>query len=340
MPRRTMHQIGRQLTQNLRTNWGVEGPFQWGTIASVSIGSGSTLSTVGVYLDNSSTGTGAVITAGLPFVSSYVPVVGDTVLITRMAGPARTQRVVVGPVSRVNGVVPSLANSSTGKWIGNWSTVGPPTFTGGILPAYIASTGDWGLDGNQNMWSYDGAAWQPVGWHLLQRLSGTTFPYDFLNIPTTAGYHNLQIKGRFRDNGTQNGFGNLQIRFNNDSTSQYDVTRYLAQGASMTVDQPISPASPGVLGQVGIVASNGLTNANIFVDDIIDIPGFDGGGEKDARGTGFGSTGTHLTDSDYQYNYITHYRQTTAISRITLSSDSTSVTAWNTNSWAELWAHR
>lgn len=100
--RTKMYAAGRALTQNLRPNWGVEGPFQWGTVAAVTSGGGTAPSTVSVYLDNSSSGAGAAITTGLPYINGYQPAVGDVVLIGRMAGAARTQRVVLGPLETAN----------------------------------------------------------------------------------------------------------------------------------------------------------------------------------------------------------------------------------------------
>jgi hypothetical protein len=105
--RARMHSIARQLKQNLRTDWGVEGPFQWGTVASVTPGNATTLGVCGVYLDNSSTGTGAVITSGIPYLTAYAPKVGDVVLIARMAGAARTQRVILSVLSTVPGGIGS-----------------------------------------------------------------------------------------------------------------------------------------------------------------------------------------------------------------------------------------
>jgi hypothetical protein len=83
----------RSLRQNLRVDPGMEGPYQWGTIASITTGTPSTL---GVYLDSASGSPLATISLGIPYLSTYVPTVGDVVLIARMGGSARTQRVVLG----------------------------------------------------------------------------------------------------------------------------------------------------------------------------------------------------------------------------------------------------
>jgi len=94
--RTKMMSAARSLRQNLRVDVGVEGPYQWGTIASVSSGSPST---VGVYLDTASGQAGSpVAITGIPYLNGYYPTVGDVVLVARMSGAARTQRVVLGPL--------------------------------------------------------------------------------------------------------------------------------------------------------------------------------------------------------------------------------------------------
>lgn len=89
----------RAIKQNLQIDPGVAGPLQWGTIASVS--TGTNFDTAGVYLDSASGQTGAVITTGIPWINGYKPTVGDVVLILRMGGSARTQRVILGPLEKL-----------------------------------------------------------------------------------------------------------------------------------------------------------------------------------------------------------------------------------------------
>lgn len=95
--RAKLYASARALKQNLRTDMGVSGPWQWGTIASVT--SGSPFATVGVYLDTASGQTGATVTTNIPFLIGYKPTVGDVVLIGRMSGSARTQRIVLGTLA-------------------------------------------------------------------------------------------------------------------------------------------------------------------------------------------------------------------------------------------------
>jgi hypothetical protein len=91
--RTKMMSAARSLRQNLKVDAGIEGPYQWGTVASITVGTPSTL---GVYLDSASGSPLAAISAGIPYLSTYSPTVGDVVLIARMGGSARTQRVVLG----------------------------------------------------------------------------------------------------------------------------------------------------------------------------------------------------------------------------------------------------
>ena len=94
---------------------GVSGPWQWGTVHAVNIAAG----TVDVYLDNNSLGANPLVTAGIPYLASYQPVVGDAVFIGRQQGASRTSRVVLGnlgpniplyPDTNANGI---FANGAT-----------------------------------------------------------------------------------------------------------------------------------------------------------------------------------------------------------------------------------
>jgi hypothetical protein len=162
MPGNKVLEISRSLSQNLKVDPGIHGPWQWGTIKAIH--SGVSFSTLDVYLDNSSTGAGgaASVATGLPFINGYNPTVGDVVLIARMGGNARTQRVVLGPLeveshgltkggnylgdSYQNEGITGLNNAVTGRWIGNWSSFGPPQGT------FVSQVGDWGYDGNFAQW--------------------------------------------------------------------------------------------------------------------------------------------------------------------------------------------
>ncbi len=88
--------IARELKENVSTDWRTQGPYQWGTVAAIR----PTLpfSTLDVYLDSSSTSPGATLALKIPYLNGYNPTVGDVVLIGRMAGAARTQRIILGPL--------------------------------------------------------------------------------------------------------------------------------------------------------------------------------------------------------------------------------------------------
>ena len=81
--------LARQLRRATASSPSVDGPWQWGTVAAVGGG------TVDVYLDNNT----GPITAGLRYLTSYSPDVGDAVLIARMGGASQTARVVLGTIS-------------------------------------------------------------------------------------------------------------------------------------------------------------------------------------------------------------------------------------------------
>lgn len=248
--RAKMHAAGRSITQNLRTDWGVEGPYQWGTIAAITPGVGGAPSTVSVYLDNSSTGTGAVITTGLTYVNGYIPTVGDVVLIGRMAGAARTQRIILGPLEtsgrgmtqagafsgtsfKASGIA-GLNNATPGGWIGSWSNTGPPTFTG-----YTPAPGDWGYDGNFIQWVYNGTVWTsgPLGY--VARITGASISgVSNVTVDLTGGVLNwTALPGRRYK---------MQGRAHCASGSQNDIfSLILSDGNNNELDRDSLVEDPG-----------------------------------------------------------------------------------------------
>lgn len=169
MPPRAIH-TARALGRNLRTNWGVEGPWQWGTVQAVSLGVGSALTTVSVYLDNASGGAGATITSGIPVLDSYIPTVGDVVLIGRMAGAARTQRVVIS----------SLATGTARPPVVGTVAFGPPlsgTFQKGDLVEDLTTYGMWvcTVAGSPGTWApIGGSVTSPKAPSVTVNTTGTT----------------------------------------------------------------------------------------------------------------------------------------------------------------------
>ena len=169
--------IARQLQRALipPNGVGVSGPWQWGTVASIS----ATTSTVGVYLD-SNAGTAV---AGIPYVDSYVPTVGDAVVVGRGMGPSKTSRIVLGRanpyhnVSYVNGAAPTTGTYRAG-------TVLPDLTYPGIswLCTSGGSPGTWVAIGSgaYAFAAYDGAG-QSIpnnGWSMVAFDS----PYDPHNL--------------------------------------------------------------------------------------------------------------------------------------------------------------
>lgn len=68
--------------------------FQWGVIESINAGPPPT---VNLYLDGSQTlNDTAYLTPNVAYLSTYVPVVGDTVLVHRGVGRSSSDRVVIG----------------------------------------------------------------------------------------------------------------------------------------------------------------------------------------------------------------------------------------------------
>src|SRR5258708_3427575 len=142
---RRIASVARELKDNVSTDWRTQGPYQWAYVAAIH----STLpfSTLDVYLDSSPGSPGATLASKIPYLNGYTPTVGDIVLVGRMAGAARTQRIIIGPLETTShglsqageysgtdfnslGIV-GLANAAPGRWIGSGSTPGPPvgTFT-------------------------------------------------------------------------------------------------------------------------------------------------------------------------------------------------------------------
>jgi len=96
---RRLASVARELKENVSTDWRTQGPYQWGTVGVIH--SGSPFGTLDIYLDSNSSSPGATLALGIPFLNGYNPTVGDIVLVARMAGAARTQRVVLGPLEAV-----------------------------------------------------------------------------------------------------------------------------------------------------------------------------------------------------------------------------------------------
>lgn len=157
---RRLASVARELKETVSTDWRVQGPYQWATVAVIHIGVG--FSTLDVYLDSNPGSPGATLATGIPFLNGYNPTIGDTVLVARMAGAARTQRVILGPLETTShglsqageylgadflasGAV-GLSHPANGRWLGHWTTPGPP------VGSFSAQAGDWGFDSAFAKW--------------------------------------------------------------------------------------------------------------------------------------------------------------------------------------------
>jgi hypothetical protein len=158
---RRIASVARELRDNVSTDWRTQGPYQWASVAAIH----PTLpfSTLDVYLDSSPSSPGATLALKIPYLNGYNPTIGDIVLVGRMAGAARTQRVILGPLeSTLHGQTQSgeysgsdyiasgivgLTNPANSRWLGRWSYAGPPQ---GTFPSQI---GDWGYDSNFIEWT-------------------------------------------------------------------------------------------------------------------------------------------------------------------------------------------
>jgi hypothetical protein len=146
--------IARGLTQ-LRPDWNIDGPYQFGEIGAVGAHGANT---VDVYLDGSTS-----LTTGLHYSADYGPQVNDPVMIGRMQGSSQSARFVLGPLAP-----------------GGTIHGGPPTSTP-YAGARIFDT-KYGVT-----WWYDGSAWHANGPGLITArmylstntaLNYQTIPFD------------------------------------------------------------------------------------------------------------------------------------------------------------------
>lgn len=202
--RARMHGYIRSLKQNLRTDPGVEGPLQWGTIASIS--TGGSFDTCGVYLDSASGQPGAVITTGIPWINGYKPTVGDVVLILRMGGAARTQRVILGPLETVNHGLTQAGVEDVTSLVSAGPITLPPS-TGGTIAATSYSSMPVKINENQ-----------------ITGSASTTL-CDFQNIPNNFRHLRLIIVVQ-----SSSGAPNALLRFQNDSSGAYNYNLFEDSG--------------------------------------------------------------------------------------------------------------
>ena len=223
---------------------GVSGPWQWGTIASVT--SGSPFATVGVYLDTASGQTGATVTTNIPFLIGYKPTVGDVVLIGRMSGSARTQRIVLGTLASFGqgfsqaGVVftpeVNMSGVATGKILLGTSGGGFRD-SGDTVDALV-------FDSNQLATLRNALKIPPSAGGTLAATSygsvpvkiGETTPTGvnttFTSIPGV--FRHLVLEWQARSNLASAAFEQLIINYNGDGGTNYDAQRASVVGDPAT----------------------------------------------------------------------------------------------------------
>lgn len=262
--RRRLASVARELKESVRSDWRVEGPYQWATVGAIH--PTTPFSTLDVYLDSSPGNPGAVLALGIPYLNGYTPAIGDIVLVSRMAGAARTQRIVLGPLeSTTHGLtqdgqylgadftasgVSGLLNASTGRWIGNWGTPGPPL-------GYTPMRGDWGYDVNGAEWFCTGTSWRYVG-------GGNYFCRVHLGTNQSLSINTWTVISLDTKDSDPNGnFDTSTHRFTAPISGYYRFTaicNFLTQvGFNFTYNKNVNPpTSPGTV--VWANAATGATN--------------------------------------------------------------------------------
>ena len=162
------------------------GEHQWGVVAAIN---NDATPTVDLYLDGAqNVPTDANLTQGIAFLSSYVPTVGDVVLVRRGDGRNRTDRVVLGKLNGSASPYPlPLGNidSTTGRFVQGpnalWGGTGQPASHLGITGDYYFRSDSPGTD-NQEIYVKTNTGWMPFG--VTQLIAGANVT---LSPPTGQG---------------------------------------------------------------------------------------------------------------------------------------------------------
>ena len=141
------------------------GEHQWGVVAAIN---NDATPTVDLYLDGAqNVPTDANLTQGIAFLSSYVPTVGDVVLVRRGDGRNRTDRVVLGKLGGSASPYPvPLGNIDppTGRFVQGpnalWGGTGQPASHLGITGDYYFRSDSPGTD-NQEIYVKTNTGWMP-----------------------------------------------------------------------------------------------------------------------------------------------------------------------------------
>lgn len=171
--------------------------------------------------------------------------------------------IVTGGILKATGA-PSLGSPVTGRYVGNWSTLGAPTGLTGAV-------GDFGFDGNFNLWVCTAAGtpgtWRPRGSHIIddQLLAATAAAFTSVTIP--AGYDWIRIRISLRSAATV-GAGTAEIQFNGDTTATY--TWQNLQGSSTGAAGSDQGAANVTAAACAVFPGSGAP-AGLFTTTIIDI---------------------------------------------------------------------
>jgi hypothetical protein len=268
---RRLASVARELKDSVTTNWRVEGPYQWGTVGIIH--GGGSFSTVDVYLDSNSGSVGATLALGIPFINGYNPTVGDVVLIGRMAGAARTQRVVLGPLEIAGqGLDTSgfyqgikarfgkntdttqevlLGEAGTGEGIGSKRTAGGNQFgidfyTNGVVRGrFVSARG--GIDVSyDNSGSFAPSSAAGGGGTVPVKIAeypgnGTSGDQTFSSIP--QGFRHLMLEWQGRSDLAGNPFEQIAFQFDGDQGNNYQYLRTAITGTNTTLYDPHNATS-------------------------------------------------------------------------------------------------
>jgi len=98
--------------------------------------------------------------------------------------------------------------------------------------------------------------------------AGGSATITFSSIPST--YKHLQVRGIMRNNVAITGMGDLRVRFNSDSGSNYTYHVFYGDGSSVTAGAATSQSYGRLARNVTPCANNGANIFGAFIADIFD----------------------------------------------------------------------
>lgn len=139
--------------------------FQWGYVNAINLGPPPSLD---LYLDGSqTTNDTAYLTKQVAYLASYVPTVGDAVLVRRGTRRSSSDRVVVGKLNGSTSPYPLALGgvNSSGQYVQGpnavWGGVGVPPSTLGMVGDYYYRT-DTPSVANQRIYVYQSGGWTGI----------------------------------------------------------------------------------------------------------------------------------------------------------------------------------